>query len=159
MKLEWDFKELNDFADNLKSLSSVFDPHIQKATQKIAKELLRCMKNLTPKGETGELIRGWGGNSFLVKPVNNGYMVEIVNTAEYAAWVNDGHRVKNRKGGEFLQVHNRVKVPKPHQWQKQVNDYYVFGHFFVERGILQLNNTDKIEQIIMKELQKWWRTV
>lgn len=156
MKLEWDFKELNDFADNLKSFGSAFNPHLERATKEIARALLKHMRNLTPIDKTGQLIQGWDGNAFLVKAVTNGFEVDIVNSAEYAAWVNDGHKAYNQFGGPY-KIHSRVKVTSPHQWQKGSPTYYVFGHFFVERGILQLDNTDQIERIIYKHLQNWWK--
>lgn len=158
MKLQWDFKELNDFADNLKSLGSAFDPHLERATKEIAQALLKHMRQLTPRDKTGQLIQGWNGNAFVVKPTTDGYEVEIVNSAEYAAWVNDGHKAYNQFGGPYP-IRKRVKVTSPHKWQRGSPTYYVYGHFFVERGILQLSNTTQIEQIIMKELKKWWKSV
>ena len=158
MKIDWDLSELFDFGDNLSGLTSVFDEHLQRATKEIAEVLLQYIKGLTPKDETGKLIDGWNGNAFLVTPVANGYEVEIVNKTEYAAWVNDGHKAYNQFGGPYP-IRNRVKVVSPYQWQQGSPKYYVFGHFFVERGIEQLNNTKEIEQIIMQELQKWWDSV
>lgn len=157
MKIEWDFSELVRFADNL--TNSNLEDTFKRITKELAEVLLKDIQKITPKGETGELIDGWNGNAFLVKSVPEGYEVEIVNKTEYAAWVNDGHRVRNQKDGPYLKVYNRVKVPVAHPWQNPVSDYYVFGHFFVERGILQMSNTNKIENIIMKELQKWWDSV
>lgn len=158
MKIEWDFDELYEFADNLRSLSSGFDTHLQDATKKIAEVLLQHIKGLTPIDETGKLIAGWDNNAFLVKPTTNGYEVEIVNTTECAQSVNDGHQAYNQFGGPYP-IHNRVKVVSPYKWQKGNKRYYVFGHFFVERGILQLTETKEIESIIYKELEKWWRSV
>lgn len=168
MKVTWDFGELEKFADNL--VNADLTKCFETSAKKIAQVLLKHMKGLTPKGESGELIRGWDDNDFLVKPVKNGYLVEIVNTAEYAKWVNDGHMAYNQYGGPypihdevsigpFGKLQGRVKVTSAHPWQKGDPTYYVFGHFFVERGILQLQNTTEIERIIMKELEKWWRSV
>lgn len=156
MRIEWDFEEITDFANNLKSFGSVFTPHLERATKEIARVLWKHMRNLTPIDKTGQLIRGWDGNAFLVKSTVNGYEVEIVNTAEYAAWVNNGHQAYNQFGGPYL-IRKRVKVISPHQWQSGDPTYHVFGHFFVERGILRLYNTDQIERIIYKHLQNWWR--
>lgn len=158
MKVDWDISELLEFADNLMNFGKL-EETFKRIAKEIAEVLLQHMRELTPIDEKGKLIEGWDGNAFLVTKVDNGYEVEIVNKAEYAAWVNDGHRVRNRKDGEYLKVYNRVKVPVAHKWQKPKNSYYVFGHFFVERGIEQLNSTKEIEQIIMKELQKWWDSV
>ena len=157
MKIEWDFKELFDFGDNLKSLGSAFDKHLKTATRDIAKALLKRMKSLTPV-DGYDLINGWDGNQFLVTGTNNGYEVLIVNKDPKALWVNDGHLAKNQYGGPYP-IKHRIQVRTPHQWQTGDGTWYVFGHFFVERGILQLNNTNEIEQIIMRELQKWWDSI
>ena len=129
MKLEWDFSELNKFAKNLGQVSK-FEREMQYAAKELAAELLKRIKTLTPVGDTYQLVNGWNGNDFAVKKVDNGFEVLLVNTDEKALWVNDGHKVKNRKDGPYLQVHNRVKVRSAHQWQNPVSDWYVYGHFF-----------------------------
>lgn len=154
MKLEWDFQELYDFADRLESMSS-FENRMKQATKDVAKALLKRMKGLTPVDEY-DLINGWDGNQFLVTEHENGYEVLIVNKSPYALYVNDGHRVRNRKNGQYYQVKRRIQVRSPHKWQKDTSDWYVFGHFFVERGIQQLTGTKEIESIIYAQLQKWW---
>lgn len=154
MELEWDFKELHDFADKLNDLAQ-FEEAAKRITKDISKALLNRMKGLTPVDEY-DLINGWNGNRFIVKEVEDGFEVEIVNTTPYALYVNDGHRVRNRKDGEYYKVKRRVQVRSPHKWQSPANNWYVFGHFFVERGILQLTATKEIEGIIMRELRKWW---
>ena len=170
MKLTWDISELTDFGDNLKSLGSAFSPNLQRAVQDIARALLEDIKALTPIAETGRLIHGWDNNNFLVKPLKSGYVVELVNTTAYARAVNDGHHACNQFGGPypihdevsvgpFGKLRGRIAVQSPHQWQQGDLKMYVFGHFFVERGILKLENTDEIERIIMRELQKWWKGV
>lgn len=155
MKLEWDFSELLEFADNLESAD--LENTFKRITKEIGKALLKRMKSLTPVDEY-DLINGWNGNHFAVKEVADGYEVLIVNNDPKALWVNDGHKVYNQHGGPYP-VKRRIQVRSPHQWQKGDATYYVFGHFFVERGILQLKATNEIEQIIMRELQKWWDSV
>lgn len=170
MKLEWDLHELTDFGADLKGFGSAFNPHIKQALQEIARALLKAIKSFTPVGDTYQLMSGWDGNDFAIKPVTNGYEVLLVNTDEKALWVNDGHKARNQYGGPypiheevsigpFGKLQGRIRVTKPHQWQQGDKTYYVFGHFFVERGILQLSNTQQIEQIIMKKLQKWWNGI
>lgn len=157
MKLQWDLREFTKFADNLTNTAK-FEKTAQKAAKALSKELLRQMKELTPV-EEGTLIKGWNGNNFAVTKKDGGFEVLIVNKTPYALAVNDGHRVRNRKDGEYYQVKHRVKVTSPHKWQSPASDWYVFGHFFVERGILKLTETNQVEQIIMKELEKWWDSV
>ena len=157
MKFEWDFSELQKFADKLDNVTE-FEREMKFAAKEISAVLLKSIKNFTPTDKTWQLVNGWNGNSFLVKQVADGFEVEIVNTAEYALWVNDGHKAYNQYGGPY-KIHNRVKVTSAHQWQKGNPTYYVFGHFFVERGILQVSSTKQVEDIIMKKLQKWWDSI
>lgn len=157
MKLEWDLSELYEFADNLNDFSK-FEKSMQNAAKRLSKALLRWVKEFTPVDEY-TLINGWNGNNFVVTEKDNGFEVLIVNKTPYALAVNDGHRVRNRKDGEYYRVKRRIQVRSAHQWQSPANDWYVFGHFFVERGILRLTETTEIEQILMQELKKWWDSV
>ena len=157
MKIEWDFSELSKFADNLSNLNK-FEREMKFATKEIASALLTTLKEFTPVGDTYQLVNGWNGNDLAVKQVEGGFEVLIVNADEKALWVNDGHKAYNQFGGPYP-IRNRVKVTSPHQWQKGDSTYYVFGHFFVERSILEIGNTNQIEEIIMKKLQKWWDSV
>ena len=155
MKAEWDFSELTEFGNHLADMSR-FEETMEKIAKDISKALLRLMKSYTPV-DTYELINGWEGNHFAVTKIEDGFEVLIVNKTPYALAVNDGHKVYNQYGGAYP-VKRRIQVRSPHQWQKNASEWYVFGHFFVERGILRLTNTEEIESIIMNELQKWWES-
>jgi hypothetical protein len=153
MKLVADFSELTKFVNNLNDvgrLEAVFN----RIAKDIAKAMLRCMKSLTPVDEY-ELINGWNGNHFAVGRTENGFEVLIINKDPKAIWVNDGHKAYNQFGGAYP-IKRRIQVRSPHKWQQGDPTWYVFGHFFVERGIEQFNRTQELEQIIMRELQKWW---
>ena len=152
MKIELDLSEFYKFADKL--ADNRLEKTFERITKDIAKALLKRIKGFTPV-DGYDLINGWNGNQFLVREIDSGYEVLLVNTTQYALSVNDGHMAKNQYGGPYP-IKNRIQVRIPHQWQKGDTTYYVFGHFFVERGILQLNGTKEIEAIIMRELQKWW---
>ena len=165
MNAEWDFSELYEFAERLESMSE-FEKHIKRATQDVAKALLKRMKGLTPVDEY-DLINGWNGNKFIVTESEYGYEVLIVNKTPYALAVNDGHRAYNQYGGPYpIKPYNpkgawgkpegRIQVRSPHKWQKGDATYYVFGHFFVERGIQQMASTKEIEHLIYAQLQDWW---
>lgn len=154
MKFEWDFSEFTRFANSLNDLSS-FENAMTMVARDIAKVLLVLIKAYTPS-EDGTLVNGWNGNKFVVTKKNNGFEVLIVNDAPYALWVNDGHKAYNQHGGPY-KIKRRVKVKSPHKWQKGDTEYYVFGHFFVERGIVQLKNTKEIEKIILGHLKNWWK--
>ena len=168
MKFEIDLKEFQDFANGLSNYSK-FEACMEKATKEIAKVLLKWMKTYTPVKEY-TLINGWDGNQFAVTKNGDNFEVLIVNKTPYALAVNDGHKAYNQYGGPYP-IHNevtkgpygklqgRVQVRSPHRWQQGDPTYYVFGHFFVERGILRLKETKEVEQIIMAQLQKWWESV
>lgn len=160
MKFEWDLSELTEFADRL--VGSDLENTFERITKDIGKALLKRMKSLTPVGDTYDLINGWNGNQFVVTEKNNGYEVLIINRDEKAPWVNDGHRSFNKLNAGTdnpYKVHTRKQVRSPYKWQLGDGTHWVYGHFFVERGILQLKNTSEIEAIIMRELQKWWDSV
>ena len=153
MKLEFDLHELIQFGERLQQQ----DMGLKRATKELAELLRETMKIRTPF-RTGELRAGWDQNRGIrVKEVAGGYEVELVNPVEYAAWVNDGHRVRNREDGPYLRVKNRVKVPSPARRQADASDEYVFGHFFVESSILTLQNNGFVEDVIMKNLERWMR--
>lgn len=165
MNFEFDFSEIYEFADRLENFNQ-FEAHAKKAAKAISKALLSRMKALTPVDEYN-LINGWEGNNFLVTEVKNGFEVLIVNKNPYALPVNDGHKSYNQFGGpykiheevtrnQFGKLQGRIQVRKPYKWQKDVSEWYVFGHFFVERGIVQLTDTKEIENILYRELDKWW---
>lgn len=165
MKFEWDFHELNNFANNLSNVGKL-NSTFEKITKDISKALLKRMKSLTPV-DSYELINGWNGNKFAVVKREDGFEVLLINKTPYASAVNDGHMAYNQYGGaypikpynpkgKFGKPEGRIQVRSPYQWQTGDATWYVFGHFFVERGILQLKNTTEIESIIMRELEKWW---
>lgn len=155
MKLEWDFTELTEFADRLNDFSR-FEKYAEKAAKEISKVLLKWMKSYTPVDEY-TLINGWDGNNFAVTKNGDNFEVLIVNKTPYALAVNDGHKAYNQFGGPYP-IKRRIQVRSPHKWQRGDATYYVFGHFFVERGILRLAETKEIETIIMDQLQKWWES-
>ena len=152
MKCKWDFSEFYEFADKLEKadLTNTFT----RIAKELSKALLKHMKNFTPVDEY-ELMNGWNGNQFAVKQTEKGYEVLIVNKTPYALAVNDGHKSYNQYGGAY-KIKRRIQVRSPHKWQKGSKEWYVFGHFFVERGILQMTNTQEMEAIILRELTKWW---
>lgn len=141
MNIVWDFSELERFANNLKS-GYKFETAIMTATQNIAKVLHQYLLVQTPI-ITGNLRKMWsaGDNlAFTVEKVNNGFEVTLINLAQnqygfrYGLAVNDGHKTPSGTG-------------------------WVMGRFFVERSVLQTANSSQVEQIILRELQKWWDSV
>jgi hypothetical protein len=158
MKVDWDISELTEFANKLVDATR-FEVELERATKEIAHELLRRIKTHTPIGDTWELINGWDDNDFAVTKVNGGFEVLLVNSTMYATWVNDGHR---QKPGRFIPGHfigGRFYYDRTAKGGMVLKAPFVKGRFFVEKGILDLENTTVIESIIYKHLQKWWDSV
>ena len=141
MQLVWDFSELDIFAANLQN-TYVFDTAMMTATREIAKVLHKFLLEQTPV-KTGNLRKMWSAGenlAFDVAVVPGGYMVTMINLAQnqkgdrYGIWVNDGHSTPSGNG-------------------------WVMGRFFVEASLLQTENSTQLDDLIMKELQKWWRSV
>lgn len=155
MKLEFDFHEFTEFANNLSNMS-LFDKHMRTATRNLAKALLKRIKGYTPALDY-DLIHAWDKNKFLVTEVENGYEVLLVNDMIYATWVNDGHR---QRPGRFIpgywQSRRRFVYVPNYPGGMVLKKNFVKGRFFVEKGIVSFANVAEIEQIIMNELQKWW---
>ena len=147
---EFDFSELVDFGD---ALVSTFDDAIKEALQKVAKELLKLMKRNTPR-DTGKLASGWdtsGNLAFRVQQDSNGYFVELVNAVEYASWVNDGHHSYNQFGGPYIVKNRTVKY---YHGNKAAT--FVYGHFFVEKSILELEESKAVKRLVDKCLYAWF---
>ena len=141
MKVQWDLKELTDFASAL-SDEHEFETAIMTATQNVARVLHRYLLKNTPI-DTGNLRKMWSAGDnlkFTVERVNGGYEVTFINTARaksadgfmYGVSVNDGHRTPNGTG-------------------------WVMGRFFVEKSVNTVGNQKQFEAMIYKELSKWWR--
>lgn len=156
MKLRWDFHELYDFGDRITDIDK-FEDVCKTVTIQLTKELQEMLFNKTPV-KTGQLAAGWGGSenySYKIKERKNGYEVELINRVPYALYVNDGHYSHNQfnKGGDPYVVKHRT-VP---YYQGNSEATFVFGRFFVEKSILELENNYKLNAILFKELEKWFR--
>ncbi len=139
MKVSFDFSELNEFIENVRN-PYFLDNALMTATQNIAKVVHQHLLEQTPV-DTGNLRKMWSAGEnlrFTVNEVNGGFEVILINTAQnqrgekYGEWVNDGHRTPSGTG-------------------------WVMGRFFVENSIDL--TYPKTEQIVMKELEKWWDSV
>ena len=156
MKLKWDIHELTEFGERIGNVDK-FNSFMEDATREIAKILHKMLISNTPV-KTGTLQAFWqtGENyAYTVKKVSGGFEVELVNKAVYALSVNDGHYSYNQfnVGGEPYLVRHRT-VPYT---QGNSASTFVFGHFFVESTILQLENGRQLEKLIRKQLDRWFR--
>lgn len=152
MKLKWDMHELEDFANRL-SDTEKFNRACKEVVKKLAKELQEMLFNKTPV-KTGQLAAGWGGAenyAYKIVELKTSYKITLYNRVPYAKSVNDGHYSHNQYGGPY--VVKRRTVPYT---QGNADPTFVFGHFFVEKSILTLENSSELEKILNKELEKWF---
>lgn len=169
MKLKWDFHELYDFGERIANVAE-FEKVCEKATKELAKVFQDMLISKTPL-VTGQLAAGWAGAencSYTVKRMKSGFKVELVNRVPYAKAVNDGHKAYNQFGGPYPihdevsigpygKLRGRIAVTEPYEWQQGDPSMYVFGHFFVERSIVELENGTELNKVLQKELNKWFR--
>lgn len=156
MKIQFDFSELHEFSQELVN-DAKFQKYGKRMVREVAKAVVDHIKTFTPQ-ETGTLIRGWDKRKVAVVKKADGFEIMLVNDVPYAAAVNDGHLSYNQYGGPY-EVKRRIKLTSPHAEYQGESEWYVYGHFFVERGILQLKSTNEVEEILEKEIEKWWRDV
>lgn len=154
MRLKWDFHELYDFGERITNAKH-FEDACVRLTKEISKAYHKMLINNTPV-ETGVLRSAWnkGDNlAYRVTKVKDGYEVEFSNDTEYAHWVNYGHRVKNRKDSPYYKVKRRT-VP---YYDGNSSDYFVYGHFFVEKTVEKMTNgSHLLDDICYRELEKWF---
>lgn len=157
MKLDWDLHELVEFGERVADVES-FDKHMKIAAQEITKKLHQMLITNTPV-DFGNLRMGWQTSenySYLVEKKGDGYEVTLINKTLYALWVNDGHK---QRPGRFI----------PGYWEGKHFRYdpnadggmvlkkpWVQGRFFVEKSVLQLENSVIIEKVINTQLKKWF---
>lgn len=158
MKLKWDISEWNEFGERVSDTKEL-DKYLEKATQEIAMKLHQMLITNTPV-DFGTLQAFWKTEenySYIVEKTTTGFEVTLTNKALYALWVNDGHR---QRPGRFI----------PGYWEGKHFHYdpnadsgmvlkkpWVQGRFFVEKSILQVENSVVIEKIINKQLKDWYR--
>lgn len=152
MRLEWDMHELEGFANRIGEVER-FKQTCKEVVKKLAKELQEMLFNKTPV-KTGQLAAGWGGAenyAYEIKELKTSYKVTLYNRVPYAKAVNDGHHSYNQYGGPYEVKHRTVPYT-----QGKSGPTFVFGHFFVEKSILLLENSAELETILNRELEKWF---
>lgn len=154
MKLKWDTDEWDTFIYNL-SEHHKLTSEMHYCAEDLAKILRGLLKHNTPV-VTGTLRRGWD-TGYKITKVKGGWMVELENKVDYARWVNYGHKSKNQFGGPYVVKHRTV--PLEGRWGQTATEYYVYGHFFVEKSILTLEEHKQVEKIIFDHLRQWWSEV
>jgi hypothetical protein len=100
---EFDFRELKQFATNLKGMQKVMPVFIDNCVKELAARLLAKVVPRTPVGETGDLRRGWTIGQLHYE--GDTVSVEVINPVDYSLYVEYGHRTANHAGwveGRFM---------------------------------------------------------
>lgn len=110
MKVEngWD-----EYTQQLISVSEWYETVLRDKFTKIARKYLSDLKKNTPV-KTGKLKKQWDEDNVKINviPTAKGYYIELVNTTEYASWVEKGHESYNQYGGSYGWVMGRFYVRK-----------------------------------------------
>lgn len=158
MKAIWEIDDILQFGNRLSDYTN-FKKNLGKATQEIAKLLHKMLIKNTPV-DFGTLQAFWETDenySYLVEQVENGFAVTLINRAMYAKWVNNGHR---QRPGRFIPGYwegTHFRYDPTADGGMVLKKSWVKGRFFVEKSILTLENTSKLNKVIYKELEKWFR--
>ena len=108
-----DFTELEEYVDKFQEVVENHDAQVKRILEKIAKEYLVDLAERTPV-DTGRLQNQWILDNMNINVVDRGdlYEVELINTTEYASWVEKGHWSYNQFGGPYGWVIGRFYVRK-----------------------------------------------
>lgn len=123
---DFDIKGLDEFQQKLKTVEKKAPDRILKEMDRQGNSLRRAMRGNTPRGKTGNLIKGYKTNP--VKKTRGGYSKGLYNKAPHHHLVNNGHR-KVSPSGKVL------------GWTP--------GLFYVEKTVSEQGG------IIFSELQQW----
>jgi hypothetical protein len=113
---------------------------IRMAIAESIEQMLRDLIRNTPV-DTGKLKRQWRIDNedvaAQVREVANGWIIELINTTEYASWVEKGHNIYNQYGG-------------PYGW--------VMGQFFVKKTEVIWQN-GKLDRSLTIQINRWLQSI
>ena len=156
MKLKWDIKEWVDFGNRLGDVDK-FDDRMKDAVREISKKLHTMLIRNTPV-DFGTLQTFWRTDenyAYTVDQTSNGFMVTLYNRAQYATWVNDGHR---QRPGRFIPGYwegNHFRYDPTADGGMVLKRSWVQSRFFVEKSIVETEFT--MEKYIEKQLNNSWK--
>lgn len=151
LKIEADYDELTAFTEKVNQLANgEWDKMVRDSLARVAETYLQELIGVTPV-KTGKLKRQWrkdNGKDLAVKvrDVGNGYVIELINTTEYASWVEKGHYSYNQFGGPYP-VRN-AKVPDSTGW--------VYGRFFVKKTEVKWQD-GKLDAALQRRINGWMK--
>lgn len=144
MHIEIDASDLTKLQKKLSSLIDN-DNWIRQAIAESCELMLKDLIESTPV-DTGRLKEQWlkDNPKIVVRNTSDGWTVDLVNTTEYASWVEKGHFSYNQYGGPWP-VKN-AKVPDSSGW--------VYGRFFV-RKTENIWQNGKLDANLSSRLNEW----
>ena len=149
-----DNSELLEFTEKFKSLRESWGDSISDMIKVIALKFLQDVKARTPK-DTGELRTHWDSDNATihVESDGHGYWVYLVNKAEYALEVEQGHYSYNQfnKGGEPYIVKNRTILSN--KYGNNNDATFVYGVFYLKETEIQYDE-GKLDRLVRRELNK-----
>ena len=134
-----DIKQLEAFRDRIKDLDAEREAFMVSTVKNLAARLLRKVILRTPT-DTGQLKNSWTVEK--VTKEGTSYKVTIINSMNYASYVEFGHR--QEEVGRFVPVLKK-RLVKP--WVK--------GRFMLTISESELEG--QIEGIIAKRIENWLR--
>lgn len=146
MPIVFDLKELQNYAQKGRKAVKEFDRFVEGLARKAGELYTGYLVEATPVSD-GNLRNQWKVKSVQKEP--DGYLVTLVNGAQYASYVNDGH-MANEPGVAFRFVPGEWRADKfqyipGHKTGMVLRQQWIKGLFFVEKA------TDLFE----KELPKF----
>lgn len=133
-----EFSQLSRFVRQFEKVTHSTLP-IKKAILECAERYLQDLIRATPK-KTGRLKNQWradnGNLSVRIRETGSGYYLELVNTTEYASWVEKGHR-------KWL-------------WGYDTGSW-VMGRFFV-RKTEHIWQSGKLDSQLQKQIDRWLKS-
>lgn len=144
MHIEIDASDLTKLQKKLSGLIDN-DDWIRQAIVESCELMLKDLIESTPV-DTGRLKEQWlkDNPKIVVRNTSDGWTVDLVNTTEYASWVEKGHFSYNQYGGPWP-VKN-AKVPDSSGW--------VYGRFFV-RKTENIWQNGKLDANLSSRLNEW----
>lgn len=154
---EFDYRELKDFQQELKSLIEDGDRFLHQAINNLANRAIAKIKRRTPV-DTGTLRNAW--RIAMARKVGNRYIAVIVNETAYAEYVEYGHRIRGGgKGGRKNKLvrgkKKKLKVKQVKGKAKVVNGF-VKGHFMMTISMWEIEK--EMDKILQREFEKWLKT-
>lgn len=133
--------ELEQFAQSFKSrVIDNWEQVVKNSLIQCAELYLQDVIRATPV-DTGKMKRQWRKDNkqlaVKVKEVSDGYQIELVNTTEYASWVEKGHESYNQFGGSYG---------------------WVMGRFFV-KNTENIWQNGKLDKAMQRRINDWMRSL